>query len=160
MWKQGLEPWGLYSFPARDAGRHCSFLLAYSFRLFLSQLQSVCVSAPSLQSYPTLCNSMGCSLPGSVGFSDKNTGLDSHALLQGIFPGPETKLASPVSLALQADSLKLSHWGSSQLQRLPCKKWRNWGKNSEGLFESLGLWSHSFLWSQKSDLSGRGEFSL
>ena len=53
--------------------------------------------------------------------------------------------------------------GSSQLQRLPCKKWRNWGKDSEGLFESLGLWSHSFLWflwNQKSDLSGRGEFSF
>ena len=160
MWKQGLEPWGLYSFPARDAGRHCSFLLAYSFRLFLSQLQSVCVSAPSLQSYPTLCNSMGCSLPGSVGFSRQDYWSGLPCPPPGDLPNSGIKLASPVSLALQADSLKLSHWGSSQLQRLPCKKWRNWGKNSEGLFESLGLWSHSFLWSQKSDLSGRGEFSL
>ena len=87
-----------------------SFLCIHSDFFSFSYRVCVCVCAQSLQSYPTICNSMDCSLPGSVGFSDKNTGLDSHALLQGIFPGPETKLASPVSLALQADSLKLSHW--------------------------------------------------
>ena len=41
------------------------------------------------QSCPTLCNSMGCSLPGSSVHGDslgKNTGVGHHALLQGIFP--------------------------------------------------------------------------
>ena len=38
---------------------------------------------------PTLCNPMGCSLPGSSVQGDspgKNTGVGCHALLQGIFP--------------------------------------------------------------------------
>ena len=38
---------------------------------------------------PTLFNPMDCSPPGfslSMGFSSKNTGVDCHALLQGIFP--------------------------------------------------------------------------
>ena len=41
------------------------------------------------QSCPTLCHPMDCSLPGSSVHGDspgKNTGVDSHALLQGIFP--------------------------------------------------------------------------
>ena len=41
------------------------------------------------QSCPTLCNLMDCSLPGSFVHGDslgKNTGVGSHALLQGIFP--------------------------------------------------------------------------
>ena len=43
--------------------------------------------AKSLQSCPTLCDHMDCSLPGSVhGDSpSKNTGVACHALLQGIF---------------------------------------------------------------------------
>ena len=38
---------------------------------------------------PILCNSMDCSLPGSSVYENspgKNTGVDCHALLQGIFP--------------------------------------------------------------------------
>ena len=88
MWKQGLESWGLYSSPGRDAGRHCSFLLVYSFRLFFSQLQSVCMRAQPLQSYPTLCNSMDCSPPSSSVhgiLQARNTGVGCHALLPGIF---------------------------------------------------------------------------
>ena len=41
------------------------------------------------QSCSTLCNTMDCSPPGSsvYGYSSgKNTGVDCHALLQGIFP--------------------------------------------------------------------------
>ena len=38
------------------------------------------------QSCPTLCRPMDCSLPGSTrNSSGKNTGVGSHALLQGIF---------------------------------------------------------------------------
>ena len=47
---------------------------------------SVCVK--SLQSCPTLCDTMNHSLPGSSIHGDslgKNTGVDSHDLLQGIF---------------------------------------------------------------------------
>ena len=41
-----------------------------------------------LQSCPTLCFAVDCSLPGfsSMGFSGKNSGVGCHALLQGIFP--------------------------------------------------------------------------
>ena len=45
--------------------------------------------AESLQSCLTLCNPMDCSLPGSCVHGDslgKNTGVNCHALLQGIFP--------------------------------------------------------------------------
>ena len=61
------------------------------------------------QSCLTLCNTMGCSLPGSSVHGDspgKNTGVRCHFLLQGIFltqglnPGIE-----PRSPTLQADSL-------------------------------------------------------
>ena len=47
------------------------------------------VCANSLQSCPTLCNPMDCSLPGSPLSMDspgKNTEVACHALLQGIFP--------------------------------------------------------------------------
>ena len=41
------------------------------------------------QSCPTLCDPMDCSPPGSSVHGDspgKNTGVDNHSLLQGIFP--------------------------------------------------------------------------
>ena len=41
------------------------------------------------QWYPTVCDPMYCSLPGSSVCGDspgKNTGVGGHALLQGIFP--------------------------------------------------------------------------
>ena len=47
-----------------------------------------CLHAKLLQSCPTLCNSMGCSTPGSSvpgDYPGKNTGVDCCALLQGIF---------------------------------------------------------------------------
>ena len=46
------------------------------------------VRAKSLQSCPTLCNAMDCSLPDSwlSNSPGKNTGVGCHALFQGIFP--------------------------------------------------------------------------
>ena len=47
-----------------------------------------CMSAKALQSCPTLCDPMACSLPGSSVHGDspgKNAGVGCHALLQGIF---------------------------------------------------------------------------
>ena len=43
----------------------------------------------------------------------KNTGVDCHALLQGNLPDPGGESTSPVGPALQADSLLLSHQGST-----------------------------------------------
>ena len=48
-----------------------------------------CVGAKSLQSCPTLCDPMDCSLSGSSVHGDssgKDTGVGCRALLQGIFP--------------------------------------------------------------------------
>ena len=66
------------------------------------------------QSCLTLCNPMDCSPTGSSVLRDslgKNTGMGCHALLQGIFP---TQRSNPCLLHWQADSLPLSHLGSSQ----------------------------------------------
>ena len=58
------------------------------------------------------CDSMDCSLqaPLSMGFSSKNTGVDCHTRLQGIFP---TQGSNHSTLHRQADSSPLSHQGSS-----------------------------------------------
>ena len=69
---------------------------------------SMCVK--SLQSCPTFCDPMNCSLPGS----------SVHGILQeywsGLpfpFPGDLSDLGiEPVAPALQVDSLPLDHWGS------------------------------------------------
>ena len=45
-------------------------------------------------------------------FSGKNTGVGCQFLLQGNLPDPGMELASPVSPALQAESLPLSNLGS------------------------------------------------
>ena len=61
---------------------------------------------------PTLCKPMGCSLPyfSVYGISPrKNTGVDCHFLLQGIF---QTQGQNPCLLLWHADFLPLSHQGS------------------------------------------------
>ena len=48
------------------------------------------------QSWPTFCNPRDCSPPGSSVhgiFPGKNTGVDCHSFLQGIFPIQELNLA-------------------------------------------------------------------
>ena len=69
----------------------------------------VCVCANLLQSCPTLCDPMDCSLPGS----------SAHGILQarilewvGDLPDPGI---DPSSIALQEDSLPLSQWVSPQI---------------------------------------------
>ena len=56
------------------------------------------------KSCPTLASpwTVARQAPLSMGFSSKNTGVDCHFLLQGIFPTQEIE---PGSLPLQADSL-------------------------------------------------------
>ena len=74
----------------------------------------VCVCAHA-QPCSTLCDPTDCSPPGSSVHGDspgKNTGVGSHALLQGIFP---TQGSNPRLWRLwhwQADSSALSHPGS------------------------------------------------
>ena len=73
----------------------------------LNIINHACLCAQSLQSCPTLCDPMDCSPPGySVqwDFPGKNTRVDSHFLLQGIFP-------NLYLLHWQVDSLLLSHQG-------------------------------------------------
>ena len=55
---------------------------------FLLVIYLIRVCAQLLQLYPTLCDLMDCSPPGSSVHGDspgKNTGVGCHALLQGIF---------------------------------------------------------------------------
>ena len=82
------------------------------------------VCAKSLQSCLTLCDPMDCGLPGSSVHGDspgKNTGVDCHALFQGIFP---TKGSNPRLLCLlhrPGGSLPLVPYStpySTQLQQM------------------------------------------
>ena len=72
----------------------------------------VCMRAKLLQSCPTLCNLMDCSLPGFYVHGDspgKNTGVGCHFLLQRIFPtqGRDRTSVSYIYLHWQAGSLPL-----------------------------------------------------
>ena len=106
---------------------------------------------------PTLCDTRDYSPPGpSVHgiFPSKNTGVDCHVLLHVIFPIRGSKLPdpgiepmSPVSPALQADSLLLRHLGSPSLTSILiaisthyvgeliivwcCKQWINNSKQTD-----------------------------
>ena len=73
-------------------------------------------------------------------FAGKNTGVDFHALLQGIFP---TKGLNPHLLRLlQVDSLLLSHQGSLHVS----KRW--WKQVLIELFFLLGTSVHSHNYMQ------------
>ena len=57
---------------------------------FCLNLTAPCVQVKSLQLGPTLCDPMGCSLPGfsdQGDFPGKNPGVGCHALFQGTFQG-------------------------------------------------------------------------
>ena len=72
------------------------FLVKIPFLLPFLLIQLTCVK--SLQLCPTLCDPMGCSPPGFSVYGDspgKNTGVDCHAFLQGIFPTQGSNLGLP-----------------------------------------------------------------
>ena len=78
-------------------------LISVSVSLFLL---CVCMHTKSLQSCPTLCDPMDCSLPGSSVQGDspgKSTGVGCLAFLKGIFP---TQGSNPCLLCLL-------HWQAS-----------------------------------------------
>ena len=88
--------------------------IASNYRTFSSSPIPIttCIHAKLLQSCPTLCDPMDCSPPGP----------SVHEILQALewvdLPSsgessqPGIKPVSPAILALQVDSLPLSHWGS------------------------------------------------
>ena len=79
---------------------------------FLHLLDFMCVCARSLQSCPTLCDPMDCSLPGSLIhriFPGKNTRVGCCALLLGIFA---TQGSNPCLLLLL-------HWQAASLPLAP-----------------------------------------
>ena len=109
LWLHGLYPASLlcpWDFPDKNTGMGCHFLLQ---GIFLSQgsnpgllhcrqilywlshqeAQNAYVLCLVIQSYPTLCDLMDCSLPGSFVLGDspgKNIGVGFYAVLQEIFP--------------------------------------------------------------------------
>ena len=64
------------------------------------------------QSCPTLCDPMDCSSSVHVDSTGKNTGVDCHALLQGIFP---IQVSNPGLLHCRQILYHLSHQGSPQI---------------------------------------------
>ena len=87
---------------------------AWAFGHYTAFSLHTCMHAKSLQACPTLCNAMDCSLPGS---SDHG---DSQPYWSWLSCPPPEDLSDPgiepippVAPALQADSLPLSHQGSS-----------------------------------------------
>ena len=101
---------------------HCVYMCSWQGKwsialLFLSHFlqckKKICVCSQLLQSCLTLCDPMSCSLPGS-----SVHGILQARILQLPWPPPGDlpdlgiKPISPVSPALQGDSLPLSHWES------------------------------------------------
>ena len=89
----------------------------YSHWKFLSKRISILLLCVCLvaQSCPTLCDPVGCSLPGSSVHMDspgKNTGVGSHVHLQGISP---TQGSNPGLLHCRWILYHLSHQGSPRI---------------------------------------------
>ena len=83
--------------------------------------------------YPTLCNPMDCSPPGSslhVDSPGKNIGVGCHDHPTGDVPNPGIELGSP---ALQAGSLPAE---------LPGKPWFSSALNNTGSYLHLITWKH------------------
>ena len=88
---------------------HCNFIQnSFTYRT----CAALCLVT---QSCPTLCDPMDCTPPGSSIHGDspgKNTGVDCHALLQGIFP---TKGLKPDLRYCRWILYHLSHQGSPRI---------------------------------------------
>ena len=88
------QKWFLKNIPYSENFRVCVYNSLENAQPYFSNYHAVQtfskhVRAKSLQFCLTLCDPTNCSLPGSSVHRDspgKNTGMDCHALLQGIFP--------------------------------------------------------------------------
>ena len=88
-------------------------------------LVATCMHAQLLQLCPTLCNPMNCG-PQVLCPRDspgKNTGVDCHTLLQGIFPTQGLNSWLPVSPALLEDSLPTEPLRKPLVIPCPTKYW-------------------------------------
>ena len=84
--------------------------------------------AQSLQLCPILCDpwTIARQAPLSMGFSRQEQWSGLPCPPPGNLPNPAIKPTSPVSPALQVDSLPLSHWGSPPLPiQLPCSCYKH-----------------------------------
>ena len=79
--------------------------------------------------YPTLCDLMNCSPPGScpLDFPGRNTGVGCHFLLQGVFP---TQGSNPCLLYCRQILYHLSHQGSPR-EGSPGKAYCPWWSQRE-----------------------------
>ena len=90
--------------------------------------KGVCIHAKSLQSCPTLCDPMDCSLPGfSVGFSRQEYWSGLPSPLPGDLPNP----------GLNPHLLPLLHWQGGSLSLAP--PWKSDGKVCTAI-----LWTLTF----------------
>ena len=89
-------------------------LIESSQNLLIDTIVCVCMRAKLPQSSSTLCDPMDSSPPGSLpmGFSRQEYWSGLPCSPPGDLPDPGLEPASPVSLALQVDSLPLSQLGS------------------------------------------------
>ena len=93
------------------------------------------------QSCPTLCDPMDCNPPGSSVHGDspgKNTGVGSHALLQGIFP---TQRSNPGLPHCRQILYRLSHQGSPRILEwvaYPFSRGSFWSRNPTGVSSIAG----------------------
>ena len=111
-------------------------------------LGSCSVHAQPLQSCPTLCDSMDCGPPGS-----SVHGILQARILEWVavpssrnLPDPGIKPVSPVSPALQADSLPQSHWEAQDVATVPPKvntlKKMTKHMRPASQVSSCSVWSH------------------
>ena len=97
------SPWGR----KRDTTERTSTYIQRQMLFSVLQILALCECAKSLKLCLTLSNPMDCSLPGSRDFPGKNTGVDDHALVQGIFLTQKLNLHLSV-LHWQVGSLPLA----------------------------------------------------
>ena len=82
-------------------------------------LHFICVCAQFFQLCVTLWT-VACQVLLSMGFSRPEYGSSLPCPSPGDLPHLQIKLRSPVSSALQVDSLSLSHWGNPTFYKMTC----------------------------------------
>ena len=84
-------------------------MIFVSVKPYWSNSYSMCMCEKSLQSCPTLCETVVLQAPLSMGFSSKDTVVGCHALLQGIF----------LMQWSNQGHLSLLHWQAGSLPLVP-----------------------------------------
>ena len=112
-------------------------LPTHGYTIFPSGIFLYVVLCLVVQSCPTLCDPMVCSLPGSSVHEDspgKHTRVGCHVLLQGIFP---TQGSNPGLPHCRQLLYHLSHQGSPRILEwvvCPFSRSNSWPRNQTGVF--------------------------